>query len=45
MNKIMKKLIILTIFLALLTSCNRSFTPERAAMTGGKTCKDRHRMR
>jgi hypothetical protein len=42
---IMKKLIILTVVAALLVSCNRSFTPERAAMTGGKTCKDRHRIR
>ena len=41
----MKKLTILVVVAALLVSCNRAFTPERAAMTGSKTCKDRHRMR
>ena len=41
----MKKLTILIVVAALLVSCNRYFSPERAAKTGGKTCKDRHRIR
>jgi hypothetical protein len=40
----MKKLIVLVILISLI-SCNRSFTPERAANTGGKTCRDKHRIR
>lgn len=41
----MKKLSLIIVIAALLVSCNRSFTPERAANTGGKTCRDRHRIK
>lgn len=41
----MKKLMLILTVAALLVSCNRSFTPERAANTGGKTCRDKHRIR
>ena len=41
----MKLLLVLTITV-LLTSCtNRYFTPEKAAKSGGKTCRDRHIIR
>jgi PBP1b-binding outer membrane lipoprotein LpoB len=41
----MKKLSLVILIAALLTSCNQYFTPERAANTGGKTCRDRHIIR
>lgn len=41
----MKKLIVLVILISLVSCTNRYFTPERAANTGGKTCRDKHRIR
>jgi hypothetical protein len=41
----MKKLMLIVLIASILVGCNRSFTPHQAANTGGKTCKDRHRIR
>lgn len=41
----MKKLSLIIVIAALLMSCSHTFTPERAANTGGKTCRDKHRIR
>lgn len=41
----MKKLLLILTIAALLMGCTRYYTPEQAANTGGKTCKDRHRIR
>jgi hypothetical protein len=41
----MKKLILILTVAALLVSCSRSFTPYKAANTGGKNCRDKHRIR
>ena len=41
----MKKLSLIIVIAALLMSCSHTFTPHQAANSGGKTCKDRHRIK
>lgn len=42
----MKKVILFSLIIIIIfSSCARTFTPYQAANTGGKTCKDRHRIR
>ncbi len=39
------KMSLIIVVAALLVGCNPTFTPYQAANTGGKTCKDRHRIK
>jgi hypothetical protein len=45
MIKLIIKIAIILMAAAWLTSCARDFSPAKAASSGGKTCKDRHRIR
>lgn len=41
----MKKFVTLFVIMVMLVGCTTTYTPYKAANTGGKTCKKRHIIR